>query len=481
MTMKTRVVDVAIIGAGTAGLNARRECEKAGVEWVMIESGPFGTTCARVGCMPSKLLIAAAESAHEIQRSETFGVHVESYRVDGREVMQRVQRERDRFVGFVVESTEAIDADKRLRGHARFVGPTTLQVDDHTRVEAKSVVVATGSSPWIPPEFEEIADDPRVMTSDDVFEMEDLPESLAVIGTGVIGLELGQALDRLGIDVEFFNPFDALGPFTDPDIKRKAHQIFGKRLTLHLKTEIDRVEATEEAILLSWTDINGESQSRGFEKVLIAAGRRANVQDLGLDMTAVPLDKKGEPITDPRTLQAGESPIFVAGDASGHRPLLHEASDEGSIAGANASSYPHVEARVRKPTLVIAFTDPQMAMVGRTFESLDPSSSEIGEVSYDNQGRARVMAVNEGLVRLYADCNSCALVGAELLGPRAEHMAHLLAWAIDNDEKIPELVSRPFYHPVLEEGIRTALRRLAKKLRITGHCTPESFGESPGS
>ncbi len=477
--MNKRTVDVAIIGAGTAGLNARRECEKAGIDWVLIESGPYGTTCARVGCMPSKLLIAAAESVHEVEKSEMFGIDVDGVSVDGKAVMERVRSERDRFVGFVVESTKAIPEHKRIRGHARFIDSHTLQVDDHTRVEANRIIVATGSHPWIPPQLREIEE--AVMVNDDVFEMEDLPDSMAVVGTGIIGLELGQALDRLGVDVEFFNPFDELGPFTDPDISKKAHQVFGRRLTLHLKSEITATEVVDGGIRLDWTDLNGDECSRVFDEVLAAAGRRSNFQGLEIENAGIPLDDNDEPITDPRTLQAGDTPIFVAGDAAGHRPLLHEASDEGSIAGYNAAQYPEVEASIRKPHLAIAFTDPQMAMVGTPFSELDPETTEIGSISYDNQGRARVMGINHGLVRLYADCSNCQLIGAEMFGPRVEHTAHLLAWAIDNEEKIPDLVDRPFYHPVIEEGIRTALRDLAKKLRITGHCSAESFGESPGA
>ena len=477
--MKTRHVDVAIIGAGTAGLNARRECDNAGADWVLIESGPYGTTCARVGCMPSKLLIAAAESAHHVDHSDVFGVRVDKWSIDGPAVMQRVQRERDRFVGFVVESTEALPEERRIRGRARFDGPTTLLVDDHTRVEAKAVVLATGSHPWIPPQLKPVRDE--VMVSSDVFDLPDIPSSMAVVGTGIVGLELGQAMQRLGAEVEFFNPYDELAPFTDPDVSKKAHQVFGKRLTLHLKTEIIEARRDDGGFYLRWVDINGDEREKTFEQVLAAAGRRPNVQNIGLEKTGVPLDEVGRPITDMRTLQAGDAPIFVAGDASSHRPLLHEASDEGSIAGANAASFPHVEARVRKPNLVIAFTDPQIAMVGTPFEDLDPANTEIGSVSYDNQGRSRVMAVNQGLVRLYADCRNCQLIGAEMFGPRMEHMAHLLAWSIQNDEKVPELVGRPFYHPVFEEGIRTALRELAKKLRVTGRCAPESFGESPGA
>ncbi len=138
-------VDVAVIGAGTAGLAAYRAARDAGARAVIIEGGTHGTTCARVGCMPSKLLIAAAEAAHAIHRAPGFGVHVDgALRVDGREVMARVRRERDRFVGFVLEGVEAIPAEDRIRGTARFVDARTLDIDGRT-LAARSIVIATGS------------------------------------------------------------------------------------------------------------------------------------------------------------------------------------------------------------------------------------------------------------------------------------------------------------------------------------------------
>ena len=139
--------DVAIIGAGTAGMTAYRGALEHTGNLVVIEDGPYGTTCARVGCMPSKLLIAASEAAHMLQAAPGLGVHAGAIRIDGKAVMERVRRERDRFVGFVLEGVDEIpDADK-LRGHARFTGPQTLQVGDHTVVNAKRIVIATGSPP----------------------------------------------------------------------------------------------------------------------------------------------------------------------------------------------------------------------------------------------------------------------------------------------------------------------------------------------
>lgn len=476
--MKTRQVDVAIIGAGTAGLNASREAHRAGANWVLIDPGPYGTTCARVGCMPSKLLIAAAERAHNLAGAEQFGIKVNDWEVDGPAVLKRVRSERDRFAGFVKDTIEGFDDKNMLRGRARFVSPTSLVVDDDIRVTAKAIVIATGSSPWTPPQLNDVADE--VISSDVIFEMEDLPESMAIFGTGIIGLELGQALTQLGVAVEFFSPFDDLGRFSDPKIVAESHRVFAEHLTLHLRSDVSSVEKIDDGFRIKWTGLNGETHEKSFETVLNAAGRRPNIEGLDLEKTGIPLDKHGQPVSSSRTLQCGDAPIFIAGDVSGHRPLLHEASDEGRIAGANALRFPDVQAYIRKSTLEIAFTSPQMAIVGQRWAELDKDTIEAGEVSFANQGRARVMGLNQGMVRLYATKKGCRLIGAEMFGPRMEHMAHLVAWAVQQKMTLPELQAMPVYHPVFEEGLRTGLRDLAKNLQIAGHCQPQDRGEGPG-
>lgn len=482
--MQTRRVDVAIIGAGSAGLNARRQVLRQGGRPLLIERGAYGTTCARVGCMPSKLLIAAAESAHEIGRCGEFGIRIsDGWRVDGRAVMARVRRERDRFAHSVVKQTESFPETERLRGHARFVGPTTLRVGDDTDIEAKAVVVAAGSRPFLPAPFDQplLSRAPdRVMTSDTIFEQEDLPESLAVIGTGIIALELGQAMARLGVRVAFFNPFEELGPFTDPELKRVSREVLSAELDLRLKATMVAARIEADGILLQWQDDSGATHEERFARVLVAAGRTPNVDSLDLEKTGLPLDDQGMPPWDPRTTQAGDLPIFLAGDINKYLPLLHEAADEGTIAGANAMAFPNVEAHVRRTPLAIAFTDPQMAMVGARYTDLPRDGTAIGEVSFANQGRARVMAKNQGLVRIYAETGCCRLVGAEMFGPQMEHMAHLLAWAVQQGLTVQEALTMPFYHPVLEEGLRTALRDLAMKLKVLGGCRCEDLAESPG-
>ena len=476
--MDVNRIDVAVIGSGTAGLAARREAAAAGASVVMIEAGPYGTTCARVGCMPSKLLIAAADVAHEVGGAGRFGVRVpDGVRIDGRAVLERVRRERDRFVGFVVEGVEEIPAEQRLRGRARFLAPTVLTVDDHTRVEARAVVIATGSRPTLPPSLRDVRE--HVLVNDDVFELRDLPRSIAVVGTGIIGLEIGQALHRLGVRTAFFSHSDRLGPLTDPEVQGRVAAVLGAELPLHLTADI-RVRRDGKAFEFDWREGEGTHQER-FDAVLAATGRRPNLDDLGLEHTGLALDARGVPSVDPRTAQCGDAPIFLAGDASAYRPLLHEAADEGRIAGANAAAYPAVRAHVRRAPLMVAFTAPNVAMVGTPLAQLARDEIEIGAVDYDDQGRARVMGRNAGLVRIYARRECSTLLGAEMFGPRVEHTAHLLAWAVQAHLTVEQALAMPVYHPVIEEGIRTALRDLSARLKLRGAPLAHGMECGPGA
>lgn len=460
--MAVASVDVAVIGAGTAGLAAWRAAHAAGKRALLIEQGPGGTTCARVGCMPSKLLIAAAESAHGVERCNEFGLRLEGQlRVDGRAVMARVRRERDRFVGFVLESVERIPAAARLQGRARFIGPRALEVEGHGRIEFSAAVIATGSSPSVPAVLRGAQD--RLLINDDVFEWQDLPRSIAVFGPGVIGLELGQALARLGVRVRMFGVGRLVGPFSDPALRDYAARAFNAEFPLDADATVRSVARTADGVEIRFAQA-GCDATETFDYVLAATGRSPNVRGLGFEHTGLELDARGVPVFDRHTMQCGASHIFIAGDANNDLPLLHEAADEGRIAGENAARHPAVKPGARRTPLAIVFTDPQLAVVGKRYAELPAGRWVAGEVSFEDQGRSRVMLRNKGLARIYAEIGSGRVLGAELMGPDAEHLAHLLAWGIQSGMSVQRMLEMPFYHPVVEEGLRTALRDAQAKL-----------------
>lgn len=461
--MKTLHTDVAVIGAGSAGMNAYRAARAAGKRALVIEGGPYGTTCARVGCMPSKLLIAAAEAAHAISAAPGFGVHVDgAVRIDGKQVMQRVRSERDRFVGFVLETVDGYPAEDKISGYAKFKSDTVLDVDGHTEIHAQAVVIATGSSPVVFDMFKAAGD--RLVVNDDVFSWTDLPRRVAVYGPGVIGLELGQALARLGVHVRMFGVQGLLGGLTDPVIRDNALEVFQSEFYLDTDAKTEKIEQVGDEVEITYINLDGERVVERFDYLLAATGRSPNVNGLGLENTTLELDRRGVPLFDDKTMQAGKAPIFIAGDVNNTVPLLHEASDEGQIAGQNAANYPDVRPGHRRAPLAVVFSDPQIAAVGRTYGKLEAGTFVTGEVSFVNQGRSRVMLKNRGRLHVYADRDTGEFLGAEIFGPSAEHLAHLLAWSVQQRLTIAEMLAMPFYHPVIEEGLRTALRDAQAKL-----------------
>ncbi len=460
--MNTLDVDVAIIGTGTAGMSAYRAALAHTPKVLAIESGPYGTTCARVGCMPSKLLIAAAEAAHNAAHASAFGVHAGMLRIDGRAVMQRVRDERDRFVGFVTDAVDRWPTGHRLRGQARFVADGVLQVDDHTRVHAARIVIATGSRPRVNPAWRAALGE-RLIVNDDVFAWNDLPASVAVLGAGTIALELAQALHRLGVHVRLYARRNRLGPFDDAALQAKTLQIFGQELALHMNAGDVHLQRDGNGVRVSAAD-----DVQHVDYVLAASGRIPNVDALGLEHATLPLGADGVPRFDRRTCQVGNHPVFIAGDASDESALLHEAADEGRIAGDNAGRFPDVRVRPRRAPLAVVFTDPQIMIAGQSGAQLQRAdiAFETGEASFDDQGRSRVMLKNQGLLRVYGEPGSGRFLGAEMIGPAAEHIGHLLAWSVQRGDTVQQMLDSPFYHPVIEEGVRTALRHLQRALRM---------------
>ncbi|WP_040673451.1 dihydrolipoyl dehydrogenase [Rhodanobacter spathiphylli] len=470
--MSMREVDIAIIGSGTAGMSAYRQARKRTDRIALIEGGPFGTTCARVGCMPSKLLIAAAEARHRLAALSAFGIASDAGAVDGRAVMKRVRDERDRFVGFVLDAVAGFDPAHVLRAHAEFEDPHTLKLSPAMdgsappveRVRAGRIIIATGSRPAIPAALRAAGD--RLILSDDVFDWQDLPGAVAVFGAGVIGLELGQALHRLGVRVHLFGRDGRIGAISDPVVRAEATRLIAAELPLSLDAADVRVERDGEAVVVHFTDPGGAASSERFDYLLAATGRTPNVEMLALECSGLELDARGLPVFDPQTTRAGDSHVFIAGDADADRVLLHEAADEGHLAGEQAARYPAVYRHTRRTPLGVVFSDPQIAYAGRRHAQLlaDGVAFAVGEVSFEDQGRSRVMLVNHGLLRVYGEQGSGLLLGAEMIGPQNEHIAHLLAWAIQARMTVADVLQMPFYHPTIEEGLRTALRELLTAL-----------------
>ncbi|MCA9680762.1 MAG: dihydrolipoyl dehydrogenase [Myxococcales bacterium] len=476
-----------IIGAGTGGYPCAIRLGQLGVDTMLVEKAEPGGVCLNWGCVPSKALISATKLFHKAQHADHMGLSFASPSAD----MSKMQGWKSGIVKKLTggiktlvkgAGTQYVKATAEILGPGRvkLVYPAADNKPDDI-VECQHLVIATGSLPIQIPGF--AIDQKRVCDSTGALDLDFVPEHLVCIGGGIIGLELGQAMTRLGVRTRIFDIADHLGVLPSPIMRERAQTLLAKELDLQLGVDELTVDVVEDGLQLSWTDNEGRAQRDEFEYVLAATGRRPQLERLDLAAAEVELDERGMPKGwDPRTGQIGEHPIFLAGDVVGDRPLLHEAAAEGRIAGINAGRWPEVRALVRYTPLAIVFSDPQIALVG-TIPSEDPDDPardwEFGEVDLSSQGRARVMAVNQGFIRVYAKHACGKLIGAEILGPRAEHLAHLLAWSIEQGLTAQRALTMPYYHPVIEEGLRTAMQELAAKLKLIARAQPLDCG--PGA
>jgi len=456
--VEERQVDVAIIGSGSAGLYAMSKVRPSGKSVVLINGGELGTTCARVGCMPSKAVIQVAEDFHRRGVFKRFGLEGhESLSIDLSEAMEYVQDLRDMFVERVISnSTDRMPEGMFIEGYTRFVEPNVLEMQDGQRIRAGKIIIATGSRPIVPTAWERFRD--RIITTDEFFELENVPESVAVVGLGVIGLELGQSLKRLGCEVVGVDMQEAVGGLTDPEVVRTAIEIIGKEMPMWLGHAAEISEGNNGRLRVTAGDNSIE-----VERVFASLGRQPNVENLGLNVIGVPVDDLGVPVYNPNTMQVGDLPVFLAGDVTGERPLLHEAGDEGRIAGQNAVSE-RVTSYKRKTPLNITFCDPNIVQVGRDYASLDLDQTAVGQVEMAPVGRALIMAKNKGLIRVYADKATGLMLGAEMICIKAENLGHLLAWSIQQGMTVGQMLQMPFYHPVIEEALQAALYDLYAKV-----------------
>ncbi|MEE9447785.1 MAG: dihydrolipoyl dehydrogenase [Arenicellales bacterium] len=455
----TKHFDVIILGAGTAGLNATGQVKRHTKNFVLLDGGEeLGTTCARVGCMPSKAFIHIAEQFHSRKQFGRLGIEGgDALSLNTEDVMERVQDVRDILVDRVLSNSTDQMGEKFINEHATFIDAHTLKVGNET-FSADKIILAVGSRPMLPAAWQALED--QVMSTDQFFEQESLPASMAVIGLGVIGLELGQALSQMDVDVKGIDALSNIAGLQDPEINKIAIALINKEFPLLLDQKAS-LEKHGNLIRVTAGD-----ESFDVERVLVSVGRRSNIDKVGLDALGISLDENGLPDYDAHTMALTDAPhIFIAGDANNDSPILHEASYEGRIAGHNAGTNSLTKFKRNVP-LHITFSEPNICQVGASLDQLNEDDIVIGDFAMGPHGRALVMGNNKGLIRLYADKQTGTLLGACMVAPRAEHLAHLIAWCIEQERTLQDMLRYPFYHPVFEEALQGAIRKALAQMDI---------------
>ncbi|NOR42451.1 MAG: dihydrolipoyl dehydrogenase, partial [Gammaproteobacteria bacterium] len=434
----TREVDVAILGAGSAGLFVLSQVKRETDNYVLINGGELGTTCARVGCMPSKVLIQVAEDFHRKSIFDREGINGgEELSVDVPASMEHVQDLRDVFVDKTLSVTDEMDEAHLIDGYAKFIANDTVEVNGE-QIKAKCIVIATGSAPVIPAAWDEFKD--HVITTDDFFELEDLPASMAVIGLGSIGLEIGQSLQRLGVAVTGIDQLNNVAKLEDDKVNEMALTVLRREMPLWMG------QPATITVVEGGLQVTAGDNEVVVDKVFASLGRKPNLDNLNLAATDIEMDDAGIPIFDPLTMQIGDLPIFIAGDVNADRPILHEAGHEGRVAGCNVMHLVNnapLDKFKRKVPLGITFCDPNIATAGVQLGELDQEAIVIGEIQFAPVGRALIIGKNRGLLRLYVQKSDGLLLGASMCCVKAENLAHLISWSIQQSMTVFDILKMP--------------------------------------
>ncbi len=469
--MKETSLDVAVVGAGTAGLFAMARVLDRTESALIFEGGQEGTMCARAGCMPSKALLHQARSARDIHGPGAAGTPACWGAADYARVMDTIREKRDGLVAKNIVRTRKRFGDRIIREHAAFVEPMVLAAGG-ARYRCRAVVLATGSLPVVPPGWRQVPG--KIVTTEEFFDLPTLPREILVVGMGPVGIELSQAMALLGPSVTAVDSGDTAGGVRDPEILATLKQALEEtpNLSYHFRTGVELMDVGERVGVKLTDLVGGARWEAGFDLVLLAVGRAPTLARLDLGKSGLSLDERGRPRVDERTLSCeGQPAVFMAGDASGIRPFFHDAADQGRLAGANAVETAlggQVGEAGGKVPLNIVFTEPNVAAVGLDFSNVSDELHVIGETGARDSGRGFLDDRTLGRIRLYVEKTTGNLSGAALCAPEGEHLAHFLALAIHQGVSVDRLMEIPYYHPTYEELLPSALLDAKKKLKTSG-------------
>ncbi|WP_295451093.1 FAD-dependent oxidoreductase [uncultured Thiodictyon sp.] len=423
-----RQVAVAIIGAGPAGLAAAAEVCKTTRDFVLIDNGGFGSTCARIGCQPSAV---AAHLAAGLARRRVLGVGG----LPRSELLGNAHRSPAHATALPPDR-EGLPADALIMGEARFIGPNTLRAGGQT-IQARSIVIATGAGSEVPPYWRDILGD-RLLTVETAFEQERLPASVAVIGLGPAGLVVAQVLHRLGVQVIGIESSQTIARLQDPLVKALAVDLLGREFPLWLGAPA-LVEPRGHQVL-----VRAGPHEALVDRVLVAVGRHPNLERLSLSQAGCALDARGVPLHHAQHLRLGRLSIYIAGDAAGGVGGLARTAEQGRVAGYNACHRIPIALATGVPTTLV-FSEPNIAWVGPSWSALDQSflmTAQMGVDALDGDpspSRGR----HPGLLRVYADRRDGRVLGGAMIGPGCERLAQALAWCVQRRLTAQEMVEMP--------------------------------------
>ena len=442
---KTVKVDIAIIGAGSGGLSVAAGASQMGAKVVLVEKGKMGGDCLNTGCVPSKALIAAGEAADAVRHSGRFGVNGHEPEIDFAKVHDHVH---DVIAGIAphdsVERFEGLGVQV-IQAPARFVSDREIEAGD-TRIKARRIVVATGSSAFVPP-IPGIDEVPH-LTNETIFERTDRPEHLIVVGGGPIGIELAQAHRRLGSAVTVIEADTIMNKDDADAVAAVRKRLEREGVRLYERTQVQKVERAGNGVAVIVGADGGSARIEGSH-LLVAAGRKANVDGLDLDAAGIDYDRRGIKV-DAR-LRTSNKRVFAIGDVAGGYQFTHMAGYHAGIVIRNALF--NLPAKVdEKAVPWVTYTDPELAHVGLSEAAAQAKGIDVKAVAFDfaENDRARAERATEGFIKAVIGRKG-RILGATIVGRHAGEL--ILPWvlAVQKGLKVSDMASVIAPYPTLGE------------------------------
>lgn len=446
--------DLIVIGAGPGGYVAAIRAAQLGLKVACVEKEKaLGGTCLRVGCIPSKALLESSQ--HFAQAHSSFkrhGILIEKVQLD----LAAMQRRKRQIVSILTRGVETLFRKNKIKhfiGKASLLSANSVRIcslSREIRLESRAILIATGSAPAHLSNLH--VDGKCIFNSSEALELEAVPQSLIVVGAGFIGLELGSVWSRLGAQVVIIEAMDQILPQMDRDLAAQAKRLFSKQgLDFKLNTKLCRVERREKNCRIFLDN----DESIDAEKILVSVGRVPCSSNLGLERLGVKKDSRGYILTDPH-FATNVKGIYALGDVRGGAMLAHKASAEGI---AFAECIVKGEGSVNYQTIAsVVFTDPQIASIGETEQSLITKNQRFHKSSfpYRANARARISGQTEGFAKLLTDKPGGRILGAHLLGTQAGELINEIAFVMKTQQSTETLARNPCVHPTFGEILQEA-------------------------
>lgn len=457
--------DFLVLGGGSAGFNAAKTAVSHGLKTIIVDGAKeLGGLCILRGCMPSKTLLYMTEVLHLAQKAKTFGLKIPSARADMKAIHARKKRLIAEFADYRVQALEQ-GKFELIRSHARFVDPHTVELADGRKLRSKAFLIGTGSKTSVPP-VPGLAETP-FWTSDDVLDLDFVPQSVIVLGGGIVACELSQFLNRIGSRVILLQrSINILRDHSSAASGVVQQALQDEGIELFAGTHLQRVAHDSRGVSVQFL-CAGKVVTRRAAHLFNALGREPNTASLNLPAAGVKTRITGQIVIN-RWQQSTTPHIYAAGDCSGPAEIVHIAIQQGELAARHAAGLrKEIKPVDYRLLLNVVFTDPQLATIGVLERELTLKKTKhlVATYPFNDHGKSILMDANYGYVKVIAEPKRGRILGAEIVGKDAGELIHCFSGPLAMRATVFDLLKAPWYHPTLAEIITYPLEEIAEQIK----------------